>query len=301
MFYPTLNVGEEGLSAGKLWDILEAFFPDTAGAVLSSFDGEEILTRGQAAWILNRLLGREQETVSVEADTVGFWDVFPEHPHYADILEAACPHESGSTSWEDVVLLPRQEPGWAIRQGKAMFFDEKGCLVRNTVTEEGLVLNANGFQTSGNAELDGLVAEVLWKLQQENPELSREELLRAAYLHVRDDFFYLRKENLAFGATGWETHAAIEMFTTGKGNCYNYAAAFWALAQGLGYKAEAVSGTIGQSQDPHGWTELTIGGEIYYCDPESEMVEISWGNNWNFYMLSLYEGSNFHYRCARNE
>ena len=63
------------------------------------------------------------------------------------------------------------------------------------------------------------------------------------------------------------------MFSTGRGNCYNYAAAFWALARGLGYDAVAVSGTMGWDYEPHGWvTIVNAEGERLTYDCETEMA-----------------------------
>lgn len=63
------------------------------------------------------------------------------------------------------------------------------------------------------------------------------------------------------------------MLTTGRGNCYCYAAAFWALARGLGYDATAVAGTVGYDRDPHGWVIMydEDGARITY-DVELEMA-----------------------------
>ena len=74
----------------------------------------------------------------------------------------------------------------------------------------------------------------------------------------------------ASGETGWQTEYAVEMLSTQRGNCYNYAAVFWALARGLGYDAKAYSGSI--SQQPHGWVEIDFDGVTYLFDPELEMA-----------------------------
>ena len=61
-----------------------------------------------------------------------------------------------------------------------------------------------------------------------------------------------------------------------KGNCYNYAGLFTMLARRLGYQAEAISGTFYTSLNGydvrHGWTEITEGGKVYFCDTEIESV-----------------------------
>ena len=63
------------------------------------------------------------------------------------------------------------------------------------------------------------------------------------------------------------------MFSTGKGNCYSYAAAFGVLAKALGYDAICYSGTIGVAHQPHGWTEIEIDGINYIFDTNIEYEE----------------------------
>ena len=62
------------------------------------------------------------------------------------------------------------------------------------------------------------------------------------------------------------------MYSTGTGNCYCYAAAFWAAARQLGYDALCVSGTIGSERSPHGWVTISIDGTHYVFDVEIEMA-----------------------------
>ena len=143
--------------------------------------------------------------------------------------------------------------------------DENGLFLMDAEAD-GLYYGPDGRYTSGSEELDGLVAAVLEPICAEYTE--REDMLRAAYEYVRDEFTYLRRNYYETGETGWETEEAITMLSTGRGNCYNYAAAFWALARGLGYDAEAVSGEISRRGQPHGW--VMIDG-LYY-DPETEMT-----------------------------
>ena len=76
------------------------------------------------------------------------------------------------------------------------------------------------------------------------------------------------------------------MYETGRGNCYCYAGMFWSLARGLGYNATAYSGTMGNQNQPHAWTEITLDGEVYICDPEIEM---------NYWWLAGLNGDNSMY------
>ena len=97
--------------------------------------------------------------------------------------------------------------------------------------------------------------------------MTREEMLETVYYSVANDSNYLRAEIYAVGETGWEITEATRMLSTGKGNCYSYAATFWALARGIGYDAVCYSGTVGNHYNPHGWVEITLDDVPYIYDP----------------------------------
>ena len=187
-------------------------------------------------------------------------------------MEAACAHAAGDQRWEDVLLPTGLEPGLHVEpEGRLFLADDNGYRVYDTVTEDGFTLDVSGYYTSGNAELDGYVTGILAGFLAEEPEADRERLLRMSYDYCCDSFTYLRKNAYYFGQTGWEVDDAVVMFSTLRGNCYNYAAAFWSLARGLGYDAQVISGTITQTNQPHGWVKMIHDGEKYYYDPEMEM------------------------------
>ena len=89
---------------------------------------------------------------------------------------------------------------------------------------------------------------------------------------MRDNFAYLRRNYYETGDEGWQLNEAVTMLSTRRGNCYNYAAAFWALARGLGFDAEAVAGTVGWNNSPHGWVIMYDGGTRVVYDVELEMA-----------------------------
>jgi transglutaminase-like putative cysteine protease len=113
-----------------------------------------------------------------------------------------------------------------------------------------------------------MVAEVLAPIVMTNASAERIDILRKGFEYCRDAFTYLRKDPYNVGDIGWEIEDAKEMFGTGLGNCYNYAAAFWAVARGLGYEARAISGTCTDTDQPHGWVGLYYEGTRYFVDPE---------------------------------
>ena len=86
------------------------------------------------------------------------------------------------------------------------------------------------------------------------------------------------------------------MYSTGRGNCYCYASAFWAAARGLGYDAKIVSGTIGIEHSPHGWVEIIIDGDRYTFDVEIEMARRRDGEKKaDMYMMSDGKRSTWNY------
>lgn len=273
-FFPQLPEGRDGMTAAELKAVLQTFFPETFEYAFNGQREEAALTRADGAHILNYLLERAEETVELNEESSGYPDVLPGKPENADVLEASVVHVPGGSAWADAGLHTAMEPGWDLRAGKLRYFDEDGYLKCNFTPEEGVTLGPDGYYTSGNAELDALVTAKLAEFQEEKPEASREDLLHMAYVYSRDSFKYLRRNSYNFGATGWEIEDAVTMMTTGKGNCYNYAAVFWALARGLGYDASVFAGSVisgSMTATPHSWVSIDFDGTSYYFDPELEM------------------------------
>lgn len=242
----------ETVTADALAAALEGCF---APSRLEAVSGREPLSRLEAAALLGGLYMEERGVPAPSASGRAAAPDLDPGREGAGLL-ALCLYPEGLRSYgEGPVMLG----------GQLYFVDGTGLFLMDT-EHGGLYYGPDGRYTSGNAELDGLVTEILSGICAEHPE--REEALEAAYEYVRDSFTYLRRNYYESGETGWETSEALTMLSTGRGNCYNYAAAFWALARGLGYDAEAVSGTISRRGQPHGW--VMIDG-LYY-DPETEMA-----------------------------
>ena len=98
--------------------------------------------------------------------------------------------------------------------------------------------------------------------------MERIDMLESMHKYLRDECMYLVRNRYEAGATGWAMDEAVLMLSTGKGNCYSFAGALWALGRGLGYNTVTYSGTISKNYDPHGWTEILLDGVPYICDPE---------------------------------
>lgn len=103
------------------------------------------------------------------------------------------------------------------------------------------------------------------------PEMSDEEKLRACYNWVMDYTSYKRTYETPEG--DWTADYAMDVYTTGKGNCYRYAAAFAYLAKALGFEAKIDTGKIQAARGgvtPHGWAEVKVGDTWYLFDPDME-------------------------------
>ena len=251
--------GLDYVSASELAAALDGLF---AAGELEGIIGGAPLTRIEAASILYPLYmtARYGEAWGFDAMySVAAPDLDPLREG-ADCL-AACLDLSGAVRYGEGL---HNIDGWLYRaDGMGLFLmDEEAG---------GISYGPDGRATSGDAELDELVAEALAPICASC--YTREEMLRAAYLYVRDNFQYLRRNYYEVGDEGWQTSEAVTMLSTGRGNCYNYAAAFWALARGLGYDAFAVAGTVGWDRSPHGWVIMydAEGTRVIY-DVELEMA-----------------------------
>ena len=193
--------------------------------------------------------------------------------------------EDGEEIWTDSKPLPVHEPGFFFSGVRLHCIAEHGNPVVNT-SLDGLMFNTNGEITSGDAELDQKLWEILEKTI--DPDImTREEMLRAVYDHVVANYNYIYGRMYAFGAEGWAIREAKRMLNDSGGNCYCYAALFYELARFVGYDAQIYSGRVngeqyefrdyegnnvfaGEMSTPHAWVEIEIEGENYLFDTEFE-------------------------------
>lgn len=259
---------EEALTRAGLYETLNALFdPDAVEPVFAALPEteSESATRSEFAYCVCRLLGRDA------AADVYFPDVSPAHWAAAEVLAAA---DAPILTRDALVSMTRDRFVWF---GGYLYRVEDDGYFLTDAEYDGLYFDKNGRYTSGNAELDGYVAQTLTEFM--TPDASRLDDLKTIYCHVKNDFQYLTRNYYDSGATGWDIDEALTIFRTNKGNCYCYAGAFCALARGLGYNARTYSGSIGVENQPHAWTEISLDGKIYICDPEIEM---------NYWMLQMY-------------
>ena len=235
---------------------------------------EETLTRREAAALMNRILGRSEKPRATAKQVGAPVDLNPKDKDYWTLVEACVSHEfetdAKGEKWTGSVPVEPVPEGPYLLDLQLYWIGEDGVALRNADMDN-LHFGADGRYTSGNEELDGLIRGILAEIYEEG--MSREELLRAAYLHTRDSYSYLRREPFAFGDTSWLVDEAIALITTGRGNCYSYAAVFCELARAIGYDAVIYSGTFGANLAPHAWVEIVReDGEPHIFDVEIEMA-----------------------------
>ena len=271
--FPGMSTGTAPLKTAQLTATLSHFFPEAAVTGAFAEVGETV-SRAQFAAGMHALLERNNaELLTLSDDSILPADVTLEREDAICLLEASVPHtpeETGGT-WLQVDLPSAYEPGLVNIDGYLYCVQEDGYFLRSESVGT-LTFGEDGRYTSGDAALDTMVAQILADIQAAAPDAERLDWLRSAYEYCRDSFTYRRREAYAKGQTGWEVEDAKTMFETTKGNCYNFAAAFWALARGLGYEARAISGTCLKDEQPHGWVFIEIDGEDYLFDPEWEYV-----------------------------
>ncbi len=278
-FLPEIPASAEAIEPDAFREILLELFPEkTVDAACAAYEDAEQITRRDAAAIFNNLLGRStDETVTLRRGAVLAPDISAEMPDYLELVEASVSHtaDAWGETWEECAIPTRYEPGLLPLDGRLYYIDENGALLTDG-EKDGFLFGPDGVYTSGDAELDAYVTNILGSIMREHPDAERIEWLREAYNYTRDSFTYFRKPAFVYGATDWEIECALDMLGTARGNCYDYAAVFWALARGLGYDARAYSGQI--SDAPHGWVEITIDETDYMFDPELEMAARLRGN-----------------------
>ena len=268
---------DRGVTLAELSAMVSAIFPDACDdffGASASESADEVLSRYEAAALINAFLGREPDVEKIAALKGAVPDGDTKSEHYADFVEAALGHtadlSSGSEKWTKNDKINHFNPGMQYIDGKKRLVKEDGTFAVNE-TIGNFYFDENGVYTSGNAELDEIVDGII--AEQTTEEMDDMEKLKAVYLYVVKNFSYRKGEIYEIGQTGWIADEALKLFTTGRGNCYSYAAGFCVLARALGYEACAYSGTCAgetEEPDPHGWVEIELDGKTYFCDAEIE-------------------------------
>lgn len=261
-----------------------------------TFGADRNITRAEATVLINRALNRTGDKDYVDTVIIipAFSDIFAEHWAYYNVMEATVDHECGRSQentelWENVDTDGMRRFAGLYSVGTDLYYidPETGLPVTNTEVN-GFKFGPDGKYTSGDAEIDGYVTEVLEGIVK--PGMTQEEKLRAAYLYTRDSFTYLRRNYYEVGHTGWTLEDARIMFQTKRGNCYCYTSVFYYLTRQLGYESTAHAGIVGNSPSPHGWVEIEFDGVTHIFDTELEMAYRKKGvYYYDFYMMSYDE------------
>ena len=180
--------------------------------------------------------------------------------------------------------------GWQLIDGSIYYFDADGKLAVNTVVEGHRIGEDGKYipepdtpvtvsakkqiqQTQGTEGSDSTMAQYLNSIIDSvcTDGMSTEQKLKACYQYIMDHTSYLRSYDTPSG--DWVAKYASEALTTGKGNCYRYAAAFACLAKQLGYPVKVVTGQIQAVKGgttPHAWVEIVTEGDWYVYDCEMQ-------------------------------
>lgn len=260
---------------------------------------EQTITRAEAVTLLNRALGRfpDRNYIDAAVDPLLYLDVSGDSWYFYDILEASVSHQyglvSGTELWSSHTPVSSGLPtGFHLVNGWLYYYDqEQGGVIRNGSVGN-FTFDAAGHFTTGNAGLDARLRQIV--MSKTNDSMTREEKLRALYVYTRDSFTYLRRPAYEFGVLDFMEKDALDMLTTGYGNCYSYASVFWYLSRWIGYDAKIRSGTVGANKRPHSWVEINFDGRDYIFDTELEMAYHKKGR----YEINLYryiDVDNWHY------
>lgn len=256
----------------------------------------ETVTHGELAQIMNRVLGRSPLRRPDEALVGMILDVFPENPYYDDVIEAVIPHEHVMDGSEEVWIssepLPVHEPGLFFAGVRLRYISPDGVPARNT-TVDGRTFNANGELTTGDAELDRALWDILSGLVV--PEaMDQGTMLRTVYDYVWKTYAYHSGCVYERKAEGWTVPEAKAMLENGRGNSYGYSALFCELAHFIGCKdAKALSGLIYGTQTefesrdgsaveaprgymPYAWVEIKEYGTDFIYDPTADAQSSGW-------------------------
>ena len=254
-FYPDTAISRTDLTA-----LLEKLFAPTAvERALADMTDDVPFTRADAAAAFNELLSLDAAGLT---NAPYFPDVSPDMENYAAVELAA---QSGTIAW---LSGETASPGFLNLDGYLYCVGDDGYFLHDT-TVGTLYFDTAGRYTSGDAALDIFVADLIDS--RTTSDMTREDMLCRVYEYVRDHYLYLKRNLYEVGERGWEIPEALRMFQSGKGNCYNFTAAFWSLARGVGFDAVCYSGLVGVGRDPHSWVEITFDGVPYVFDVETEM------------------------------
>lgn len=178
--------------------------------------------------------------------------------------------------------------GWTAIDNDWYFFNFDGALAVNTIVD-GLYLGQDGKIISGGDKIPPQRSALRWTVDSIlasviKPEMTEEEKISACYWYMVNNHTYKRTYDKPEG--DWTEGYALEILTTGEGNCFRFAAGFAYLLNELGYETKVITGEIGARRGgmtPHGWTEVNIGGEWFVFDTELQYANTNKDYYWKTY------------------
>jgi hypothetical protein len=180
-------------------------------------------------------------------------------------------------------LIPLSDGSFNIRSESGMYLtvaggkNYDGCNVcvsssNSSAATRFRFKSSNYSGVSGNAELDTYLATIMRRIGSEGDTLRKCFDYVVAYRYINGSIY----------PTGeWSIPFATEMYRTGGGNCYRFAALFCWLARANDYDVRVISGqvpSLGGGWTAHAWTEVVINGKVYICDPDGqhEIPRVNW-------------------------
>ncbi|MBS5501600.1 MAG: N-acetylmuramoyl-L-alanine amidase family protein, partial [Eggerthella sp.] len=153
--------------------------------------------------------------------------------------------------------------GWLALKGKKYWLDDNGVMATGLRTIDGkrYVFSPSGAYVPVSAAHAAVFERAVKELERcTNASMTKEQKLRAAFNHIRDDFREYNPRIPHMKRVGWETIYADDVFIGRGGNCLSYAAAFAFMAKAIGYE------NVYACNRCHAWVEIY--GRVY--DPEWE-------------------------------
>lgn len=157
--------------------------------------------------------------------------------------------------------------GWLQLQDGLYYFLENGTMAVNVtvgnyqIGSDGKAIGLPDLQTRVNSIIQAITTS----------DMTNDQKLLACYQYILNNASYKRTYDTPSG--DWTGAYAMELLSTGQGNCYRYAAGFAYLAKELGYETRVITGTIRAARGgvtPHGWVEIKLGDNWYIFDPEMQ-------------------------------
>lgn len=167
---------------------------------------------------------------------------------------------------------------------KAVAMILMGCLMTTTVSVP-VMAQSIVVEEVSSPSLKSITTSIVKKQVKSGD--SKKTKLSKLFKYTEKKYAYARTTSFS-NKKGWEKTYTKKMFSTKKGSCYHFAAAYGFLAkQATGYPVRICIGkTKGFSGrwQPHAWTEIKIGSTWYICD--ANMDKYAAKSSGKYYMKS---------------